>query len=382
MFTVEVFLALSEMKRAKVRFGLLMGAVGLLVFLILFQQALLSGLVNQFIGALKNQSASVLVYSDQARQNLEGSRILPPQQMALAGLAGTNGIDQVGPLGQGTFTVTPGGSDEQKDAVIFGYELGGPGAPTTLSSGRLPEADDEAVASSKDRDDGFGIGDVVRIEPDGVEITIVGLADDINYSVAPTMFASFATYEAAKRTRSPEATTVLPSAMAVTLSAGSSANDVVAVINSTVDGVEALTRQEAVDKSPGVGSVKQSFAIILTLFYLVVPLVTGLFFLIVTFQKAPALTLLRAIGASSGVLVRSLVVQVFVVVALGGVVATILFAFAAQGVQNLGIRVEPRPVLTTVAIVLVLALATSIAAIRRVLRIDPIEATTGAGVKI
>ena len=44
-----MFLALHEMRRAKVRFGLLTGAVGLLVFLILFQQALLGGLAA-FVG--------------------------------------------------------------------------------------------------------------------------------------------------------------------------------------------------------------------------------------------------------------------------------------------------------------------------------------------
>ncbi|MEZ5273015.1 MAG: hypothetical protein R2694_12040 [Ilumatobacteraceae bacterium] len=52
-----MFLAWHEMRRSKLRFGLLTGAVGLLVFLILFQQALLGGLITQFIGAVRNQSA-------------------------------------------------------------------------------------------------------------------------------------------------------------------------------------------------------------------------------------------------------------------------------------------------------------------------------------
>lgn len=75
-----MFLALREIYRAKVRFGLLAGAVGLLVFLILFQQALLFGLINQFIGALKHQSGQVLVLNDQARKNLEGS--WPPARLS------------------------------------------------------------------------------------------------------------------------------------------------------------------------------------------------------------------------------------------------------------------------------------------------------------
>lgn len=373
-----MFLAFHEMRRAKVRYSLLTGAVGLLVFLILFQQALLGGLINQFIGAIEHQSGEVLVYNDQARKNLEGSLVMPDQQAAIARI---DGVADAGPLGEATFTVTAG-DGEVRDTVIFGYELGRPGAPTTLVAGRLPTASGEAVASEKDAADGYSIGDVVQVEPDGVRITIVGLARDINYSVQPTLFTNFATYESAKRTRNPDATAVLPSVIAVQVEAGVPAATVATRITAQVDGVEALTRQEAIDGSPGVSSVRTSFTVILALFYLVVPLVTGLFFLIVTFQKASALTLLRAIGAPASVLVRSLLVQVVAVTVLGSVVAFGLYAGALQGVKNLGVRVELAPVLITSSVVLGLALLTSLVAVRRVLRIDPLSATTGAGVTV
>jgi putative ABC transport system permease protein len=372
-----MFLALKEMQRAKLRFGLLAGAVGLLVFLILFQQALLTGLINQFIGALKNQSADVLVYNDQARKNLEGSIILPDQ---LAAVAEVEGVAVAARLGESTFTVTAGG--EELDAVLFGYELGGPGAPTTLIEGRLPEGPGEGVASEKDRADGFDIGDVVQVQPDGVSITVVGIASDINYSVSPTLFVDFATFEEAKRTRNPDATEILPSVVAVQVVDGADPEVVAANINAEVDGVEALTRQQAVDGSPGVSSVRSSFAIILALFYLVVPLVPGLFFLIVTFQKASALTLLRAIGARSATLVAALLVQVVLVMLLGSVIAFGLYAGAIQGVKNLGVSVELMPAVVTSLVVLVLALLTSLVAIRRVLKLDPLSATTGAGVHV
>ena len=372
-----MFLALTEMRRAKVRFGLLAGAVGLLVFLILFQQALLTGLINQFIGALKNQSGEVLVYNGQARKNLDGSIILPDQQAAIAEV---EGVAVASPFGQATFTVTADG--DETDAVIFGYQLGNPGGPTTLVSGRLPEGADEAVASEKDADAGFALGDVVRVEPGGASITIVGVARDINYSVAPVLFVDFATFEAAKRTRNPDAAAILPSAIAIEVAAGSTPAQVAARINDQVDGVEALTRQEAVDGSPGVSSVRTSFAIILGLFYLVVPLVTGLFFLIVTFQKASALTLLRAIGAPARTLVWSLLVQVFIVMTIGSVIAFGLYAGAIQGVSNLGIHVEVMPAVITSVVVLALALLTSLVAVRRVLRLDPLSATTGAGIAL
>jgi putative ABC transport system permease protein len=371
-----MFLALREMRRAKVRFGLLIGAVGLLVFLILFQQALLGGLINQFIGALKNQSGDVVVYNAQARRNLEGSLILPAEQAAVEqAVAAADPAAVVGPLGENTFTVNANGDDI--DAVVFGYTLQGAGEPSTLVEGRLPNGPGEAVASELNRNEGFGIGDVVELRPGGTKVTVVGLADSINYSVSPTVFVSIDTYEAAVRAANPDATAVPPSVLVVETD---KPLDVVDAIE-RVAGVEALTRAEAIDKSPGVSSVRSSFRIVLGLFYVVVPLVVGLFFLIVTLQKANALTLLRAIGASSGSLVKSLMVQVVIVVIGGSLVAVGLFAGAAQGAANLGIEVELRPIVFTTAVILVLGLAAAVVAARRVNRIDPIDATTGAGVR-
>ena len=72
-----MFLALKEMARAKVRFGLLIAAIALLVFLILFQQSLQNGLITSFIGAIRNQSAPVLVYSVDGQRTIQGSIITP-----------------------------------------------------------------------------------------------------------------------------------------------------------------------------------------------------------------------------------------------------------------------------------------------------------------
>ena len=68
-----MFLALKEIARAKARFGLLIAAIGMLVFLILFQQSLQNGLLTSFAGAIRNQSAPVLVYSVDGQRVLQGS---------------------------------------------------------------------------------------------------------------------------------------------------------------------------------------------------------------------------------------------------------------------------------------------------------------------
>jgi len=374
-----VLLATREIARSKVRFGLLAGAVGLLVFLILFQQALFGGLVTSFIGAVENQDSPVLVYNEQARRNVEGSFLVPDQIDALAAV---EGVDRAAPIGQATYTVEAGG--ELVDGVLFGYPLdaGGLGAPTSLVEGRLAEGPGEAVASSADAADGFDIGDVVRIAAEGgPEIEVVGLAEDLRWSVAPTLLVDYSTFEEAQRAVNPDAEVVLPSLAAIRPADGADLDALTDRIDAAVDGVEALTNEEAVSSSPGVSAVNQSFQIILALAFAVVTLVVAFFFLILTVQKAKPLTLLRAVGAPSGYLVRNLVVQIVFVmgagIAIGIGLVLAVRPFAAGGAIELDL--EPSTVVPTIVGLTVLALVGSIGAIRRVLRIDPIRATVDTG---
>ncbi|MGD9703876.1 MAG: ABC transporter permease [Acidimicrobiia bacterium] len=382
-----MFLALRELRHAKLRFFLLAGSIGLLVFLILVQLALRDGLVTQFIGAIRHQSAPVLVYGDQARQNLEGSQVDPS---AIEAVAAVEGVARVGRFGEATFTVSTPTSramtkpaDRLDDAVIFGYEIGGAaaglGAPTTLVDGRLPEAPNEAVASDRNRDEGFDIGDVIRVEPGALELTIVGVAEEINYSVAPTLFVAYESWEAAKVIRNPDAVRILPSVLVVEPEDGTSPTQLTERIDAAVDGVETLTRQQAVDESPGVASVRSSLGTVIALLQFTVLLVVGLFLLILTTQKAGPLTLLRAMGASAGSLVCSLLIQAVVIV-LGGIAIGTALLFALLPVfQSVVGAVPAGAIVRASATILGAALVGSVFAIWRVLRIEPVRATQTTG---
>jgi putative ABC transport system permease protein len=370
-------LALKEMQRAKVRFGLLIVAIGLLVFLILFQQSLQNGLLRGFTGALRAQSAPVLVYSTDGQRTLQAS-VITPELEAL--VMSTEGVGSAGRITQGTFTVTADGN--VTEASILGYDTPGLGSPERLSAGRMPDGPGEAVASAEDANDGFGTGDVVTIEPGGEDVTIVGLADDAQLNVGPTLFVTSDGYDRAVAARNPDAGTPLPNALGLTPSEGTSPADLVAAVNAQSVDLDAVTRGQAADDAPGVSQVRQSFQVIFLLYALVVPFVTGLFFLIVTVQKAGALILLRAIGAPSRRLVFALVVQVVVIVGLGLLVGIALYApLTVVPVTALTLRFESTAVLAWSALLLALGLLSSLLAARRVLAIEPVAATTGTGLR-
>jgi putative ABC transport system permease protein len=366
-----VFLALREIRRSCLRFALLAGAVGLLVFLILFLQTLLGALLTFFVGGLENQSAQVLVYGEDARRTVAASVVTPEQ---VANVSDVAGVASAAPLGQADFTVDAGG--ELQDASLFGHELDGPGEPLEIVDGRRPAGDGEAVASDVDADRGFAVGQSVVIQPAGVEVEVVGLAREIRFNVLPTLFVSYGTYEDALAGRDPDVPAVLPSLVAVQPQDGTSPHELATRIDETVEGVEALARETAVAEIPGVEQIRTSFAILVGLAFIVVGLVTGVFFLILTLQKRDALTLLRAVGADARDLVAVIVVQVVTVVGVGVLIGTGLTGLAGlASTEEFPIALRPGLAAATGTAILVLGLLVSGAAIRRVLRIDPASAT-------
>lgn len=371
-----MFLALSEIRRAKARFALLVFAIALLTFLILTQQAIQNGLITSFVGAIRVQSAPVLVYSVDGQRTLQGSAIEPALARAIAGVPG---VAASAPIAQRTFTAVVNGG-KLSNAALFAYKDAALGGPSAVSSGRLPRAAGEAVGSAQD----YALGDRVRILGPGRSpaITVVGLADDAQIQVTATLFVRWSDFLAASRAVNPDAGAVLPGAIGVRPAVGVEAAELVQRINRADPEADALTRSAAAERTPGVAQVRQSFQLIFLLFALVVPLVTGLFFLIVTLQKSRSLTLLRAIGAEPRVLVRSLLFQVGLILGSGIALGTLLFAPLSQTtIGSLALRFDLRSVLFWAILLLALGLLSALTAARRVLRIDPYEATTGGGAR-
>src|SRR5690606_8785979 len=123
-------------------------------------------------------------------------------------------------------------------------------------------------------------------------------------------------------------------------------------------------------------------SIVLLLTYVVVTIVTGFFFLILTVQKQPTLTLLRAVGAPARSLVAALGMQVLLVVGggfvLGAALAALVLRVASVGIEAgvaIGPVVAPAALVPAAAAVLRLAALACPGAARRTTRLDPAWAT-------
>lgn len=381
-------IALTEMKRSWGRFILLTASVVLLVFLILFQQAIEDGLITAFIGAIRNQSAPVVVYSLEGQRTLQASFLTDAQRKQIEEI---DGVGRTARVQQSTYSVnvhragasgsetdsTVGAGSGLDDVSIIGSSDSRLFFPTSLSEGRRPVAVGEAIGSAGD----FDLGDRVEVppSPNGTtsELTVVGLADDVQLYVTATLFTGIETSTNVARAFNPATPTGVTNAVAVEPTPGTDPGALARLINDKVADVEALTRTEAANGAPGVAQVRQSFQMIFLLYALVVPLVTGMFFLILTLQKASALTLLRAMGARPAFLATTLLTQVLIVLTLGVALATALFYPLSQGGLDGLLRFNARAVATWAVVLVVLGMLSTIVSLRRISRIDPIRAAVG-----
>jgi putative ABC transport system permease protein len=367
-----MFVALRDLWRSRLRFGLLAGAIALLVFLLLILNTLSATLLGFFVGAIENNSAEVLVYEETARSNLQASRL---DQSVVDQVAAVTGVSAAAPIGELTLTVEVDGS--LTDLSLWGVDLNGPGRPEPIVEGRSP-GPGEVVVDESGVSEGFEIGETITLVPSGTELEIVGYAEDVRYAVVATAYLSFEEWVAIYEAEFPGTPFVPLSLVGADTDPGEDPGVVADRITATVDGVEGLDRAAAAAATPGVESISQSFALIVGITFGIVVLVVGFFFLILTVQKMRSFTTLRAIGAGTGYLAWSLIVQIVILVLLGSLLATVALWLATLGSNPaFPLSVDTRLVLIVTFAVLVSSVLAGLLSIRRIARAEPAAAAQG-----
>lgn len=361
-------IAFTEIRRAKARFGLLTGAVALLVFLVLLLTTLSNALVTALTGAIDGMDADGLVYATSARDNLQASRL---DAGVVDEVAGIDGVRAAGPIA--TFTTTVEIDEVGTDIQVLAFAAGMPGAPTALADGRLPTGAGEVALDGT----GLTIGDTLVVGTSALEV--VGLLRGSQLNALPTAYVEMASYPDLLAAVFPGLPTVPINAVAFDVTDGVDAAAVAASLADAIPGTTGYTIAGAAAAIPGISSIEQSFGILQGLTFVIAVVVIGFFFLILTAQKTRALTVLRAIGASTTRLSGALLTQVLIVVAAASVIALAL-TLGAVALFSTGIPVSLDAPLVAIAIgaIIVFALVAGLLSVRRIGRIDP---TTATGVR-
>jgi putative ABC transport system permease protein len=362
---------LKEIRRSKLKFSLLAVAVGLLFFLLLFVNTLSTTLLDQFIGAIENSSADVLVFDEAAQATIPASRLTAEDVDRVASVPG---VAEAAPISElTTDTIVDG---EELDVSLWGMAIGGPGTPAELDEGRLPNKG-EALVDASARESGLTIGSVFATS--AVELEVVGIARNATYSVLPTLYVDVETWGEVFAEVYPAAPSPPINIVGVAVVEDTDPTVVSRAI-SELNGLQGFLPSEAASATPGVSSIEQSFGLITGITFVIVIVVVGFFFQILTVQKLRVFALLEALGTRFRSMATYVLGQIGFLVGVGVIVGFgMLIAAAAATRDVLAISIDPVLVAVLGGTILVASLLSGITSIRRIAQQDSASVATGGG---
>ena len=304
-------LALAEILRRRGRWVSIVGRGCLIVFLVLVLAALADELFIGMAGALKTRGRGCPGLLSDGRRSLIRSE-LPIS--ALSSVAAVEGVADAGALGVLLATAATGA--DSFDIAVMGHLPGHAGEPTSLVEGRRPELGEPFVglADVSLRAEGILLGDSVtltssvppsrgrrfrrrRAVPAGRHA--LGTAGDLGE-------APFRGTAGNGRPRS------VAQAFPILVDEGADVEAVAAAVDRALTTTETVTTDEAILALPGVEQQQSTFTAIIVVSFLVVGIVIGLFFALITLEKRGQFAILKAIGSSNPFLLRGVLVQALI----------------------------------------------------------------------
>jgi putative ABC transport system permease protein len=365
-----MIIALRELRRNPRRFVTATVVLTLLVVLLLFLGGLLDGLYLGSTGALRAQRADVIVYSADANDSIIRSRI-DPELRAL--VTRTPGVTAVGGLGITLAGTTVPGRDQLVSTAVIGYERSPRGVPAPPPAGAA-WADRRLTAF------GVHIGQVLRVGPQRVPVTVRGWVDDTNYLLQGALWVEPSTWRRVQETSRPDARVASGTFQVLAVSGTAPAARLAATIDAATHGeTKSLTKSEAVLSSPGTREQKSTFAGIIDVTFLVVALVVALFFVLLTIERTALYGVLKAIGAPTSRLVAGLLAQALVIGVVAFIVGELIALALARAIPaQVPLTLQPSRGVTTFVGILLAAAFGGLASLRRIARTDPIAAIGAA----
>jgi putative ABC transport system permease protein len=351
-----MFVALRDLRFARGRFLLIGTVVALITVLVGFLSGLTGGLATQNVSAVLALPADRIVFSAPTAGESGASfadSALAEQQAT--DWAAADGVTNAQPVG---ISQTRGETDDTRAAIaVFGVE---PGFDATSPSadGRLSLSDPAADAL------GAAVGDDVTIG--GTTYTVESIGGDGWYSHTPVVQMTLHDWQAYS------AATGNPDAFATVLAVnGTPEWDAADAANSTVSEtpIESLMALSAFRSEIG------SLLLMVMMLFGISGLVIGAFFTVWTMQRKGDVAVLKALGASTGSLVRDALGQALIVLLLGiGIGLGVVVTLGALAGSALPFLLSPLTTLLPGAIMIVLGLAGAAFALRSVTSADPLTA--------
>jgi putative ABC transport system permease protein len=367
MMTGRVSLARKNLFQDRRRALLAISGVGASLVLVLVLDGIFAGAMNQVNAYMRSSPADVFVAQEDVRTMHMSQSAIPPETVdavrAVEGVAWAEGLRY-------TTSVIDAG-DGQRLSYVLGYDvLGGRGGPRRLASGQPPAPGDVLVDDVAAGELGIAIGDIVTVmgEPFRVSGTSTNGTNIVNTT-------AFIRTEDFARLHGDRVAYVLAGAMPGVAPEALAERLAAALPGTTVQTRAEFARQEANVVRDMAADVMK---IVTVIGFLIALAVIGLTLFTATLAKLHEYGVVKALGAGSGRLAMTVIVQAAWSVALGLVVAMVVSVVLGAAIgaltPNVTVLVQADSVLRTGVGALIVGALGALLPLRRVARVDPATA--------
>lgn len=358
-------LAITEIRRRRLQFGLVTGVVTLIAYLVIMVTGLGLGL-NQFAGTgLLALNGDYLAYASNSNLSVIRSRLA---EDIVTDIAAAPGVEAATPIGY-IAAVIEYGEDLSDTAATLGVVPGSFAEPQVVEGAQLSGPGDILVDRAWVRIAGTQVGDRVPL-PVGFEtreFTVTGIVDQGYFFFQPTVYVDLSTWQdlvfQGDEAQRPAASIVLLRGEGLDGLRG--------------EGWRVVTKQEGFNNIEGVQAQQSTVMALRYMGLLIGSVVIGVFFYVITLQKVSLLGVLKAIGASGAFLAWQGLFQVLIVSLAGTAIAVGLAVLTKATVLSSGtvpIAFTTGAILTTAVSVVTAGLVGAALSVRQVASIDPIIA--------
>ena len=382
ILSLSSFLAVKEIWRNRARFLLVSLVIALITLLVLFIAALGEGLGNGNREYISKLSAQLIAYQAKSDFVINSSRL---GRDRLASIRRVEGVQNTGMLGTSNAALILDGNPAPLKVALLGVEPGHTGEPQIVTGRQL--GTDLAKEVIIDRNTALrsklALGDTLTMrvtqgtKDEFFKLRVMGITDGQQYSLQPSIFVPFFTWERIRPKSEAEVNSSnnVANVILIKLNDPNRVEEVSQRLTSQVKDIEVATLDTAINALPGYSAQQSTLNTQggFTLFIGV--LVIGGFFQIQILQKVAQIGVLKAIGTANPIVALASIIQIVIVTAVGVAIGGLLtFLFSLTFPPTIPIVFNGATSAIAVAALLLIGPLGGLVSIRYAVGIEPLKA--------
>lgn len=347
-----MFLAWNEMKRNKLKFGLIIGVLIMISYLLFLLSGLASGLINMNREGIDKWHADAIVLNKDANQTVAQS-VFDTKETK-------NQFKESALLKQSAVIVSNGQKEE--NALLFGVSKQSFLIPKLLEGHKFNK-DNEVIADETLKDKGFKIGDKLSLSQSDEKLKIVGFTESAKYNASPVLFGNYNTIQSIN----PKLTKDKTNAVVV--------RDKDWKDKSLNSDLEAVSIENFVENLPGYTAQNLTLNFMITFLFIISATVISIFLYVITLQKTNLFGVLKAQGFTNGYLAKVVLAQTFMISLIGTLIGLALTLITGAFLPNaVPVAFNPVTLIIYGLVLIVVSLIGSLFSILTIRKEDPLKA--------